>query len=62
PSHSIQGTQPTDTPGDKVDDSLFQSANEIFQKELARLKNQEHRVNSDAESLALGTAYNAEDL
>nr|GEX86814.1 putative ribonuclease H-like domain-containing protein [Tanacetum cinerariifolium] len=23
PSHSIQGTQPIDTPGDKVDDSLF---------------------------------------
>nr|GEV66738.1 putative ribonuclease H-like domain-containing protein [Tanacetum cinerariifolium] len=58
PSHIIQGTQPIDTPGDTVDDSPFQSADEIFQKELARLKNQEHRVNFDAESLALGTTYN----
>nr|GEY79760.1 hypothetical protein [Tanacetum cinerariifolium] len=38
PSHSIQGTQPIDTPGDKVDDSPFPYANEIFKKELARLK------------------------
>nr|GEW68659.1 hypothetical protein [Tanacetum cinerariifolium] len=37
PSHSIQGTQTIDTPGDKVDDSPFSSADEIFQKELARL-------------------------
>nr|GEU76027.1 hypothetical protein [Tanacetum cinerariifolium] len=36
PSHSIQGTQPIATPGDNVD-SPFLSANEIFQKELARL-------------------------
>nr|GEZ25428.1 ribonuclease H-like domain-containing protein [Tanacetum cinerariifolium] len=38
PSHIIQGTQPIDTPGDKVDDSSFQSTDEIFHKELARLK------------------------
>nr|GFB40280.1 retrovirus-related Pol polyprotein from transposon TNT 1-94 [Tanacetum cinerariifolium] len=62
PSHSIQGTQLKDTPGDKVDDSLFQSADEIFQKELARLKNHEHRVNFDVESLSLGIAYKSEDL
>nr|GEZ66322.1 hypothetical protein [Tanacetum cinerariifolium] len=65
PSHSIQGTQPIDSPGEKVDDSSFQSVDEIFQKELARQKNQEHRehrVNSDAENLALGTAYNTKDL
>nr|GEV87987.1 putative ribonuclease H-like domain-containing protein [Tanacetum cinerariifolium] len=35
-----QGTTTTseDTPGDKVDDSLFSSTDEIFQKELAKLK------------------------
>nr|GEZ46116.1 putative ribonuclease H-like domain-containing protein [Tanacetum cinerariifolium] len=38
PSHSIQGTEPKDTSGDKVDDSPLNSADEIFQKELARLK------------------------
>nr|GFA99534.1 ribonuclease H-like domain-containing protein [Tanacetum cinerariifolium] len=54
--------QPTDTPGDKVDDSPFPSADEIFQKELARLKDQEQRVTSDAESLGLGFAYNVEEL
>nr|GFB19675.1 putative ribonuclease H-like domain-containing protein [Tanacetum cinerariifolium] len=62
PSHSIQGTQLKDTPVDKVDDSLFQFADEIFQKELARLKNHEHRVNFDVESLSLGIAYKSEDL
>nr|GFD04968.1 hypothetical protein [Tanacetum cinerariifolium] len=43
PSHSIQGTQPLDTPGDKDDDSPFPSADEIFQKKLARLIGEEHR-------------------
>nr|GEV81710.1 putative ribonuclease H-like domain-containing protein [Tanacetum cinerariifolium] len=38
PSHSIQGTQPIDTSGDKVDDSPFPSTDKIFQKELAKLK------------------------
>nr|GFC01654.1 hypothetical protein [Tanacetum cinerariifolium] len=38
PSHNIQGTKPKDTSGDEVDDSLLNSADEIFQKELARLK------------------------
>nr|GFB40004.1 hypothetical protein [Tanacetum cinerariifolium] len=51
PSHSIQGTQPIDTPGDKVDDCPFSSADEIFQKELAKLKDQEQRITSDAEEL-----------
>nr|GEW65706.1 hypothetical protein [Tanacetum cinerariifolium] len=51
PSHSIQGTKPIDTPGDKVDDSPFSSADEIFQKELAKLNDQEQRVTSDAEEL-----------
>nr|GEW45639.1 hypothetical protein [Tanacetum cinerariifolium] len=38
PSHSIQGTEPKDTSGDEVDDSPLNSVDEIFQKELARLK------------------------
>nr|GEV00829.1 hypothetical protein [Tanacetum cinerariifolium] len=62
PSHSIQGTQPIDTPGDKVDDSPFPSADEIFQKELVRLQGEEQRDTSYADSPALGTANNAEDL
>nr|GEY55678.1 hypothetical protein [Tanacetum cinerariifolium] len=62
PSHSIQGTQPTDTPSDKVDDSPFPFADENFQTELARLKGEEQRDTSDVDSHALGTANNAEDL
>nr|GEZ89845.1 putative ribonuclease H-like domain-containing protein [Tanacetum cinerariifolium] len=38
PSHSIQGTEPKDTSGDEVDDSPLLSDDEIFLKELARLK------------------------
>nr|GEX94686.1 retrovirus-related Pol polyprotein from transposon TNT 1-94 [Tanacetum cinerariifolium] len=62
PSHSIQGTQPIDTPGDKVYDSLFSSTDAIFQKELARLKGAERRDTSSTDSPALGTANNAENL
>ncbi|GJW49650.1 hypothetical protein Tco_0091001 [Tanacetum coccineum] len=38
PSHSIQEAEPKDISGDEVDDSPLDSAEEIFQKELARLK------------------------
>nr|GEW30529.1 uncharacterized mitochondrial protein AtMg00810-like [Tanacetum cinerariifolium] len=38
PSHNIQGTEPKDTSGDEVDDFPLNSADEIFQKKLARLK------------------------
>nr|GEX00372.1 putative ribonuclease H-like domain-containing protein [Tanacetum cinerariifolium] len=62
PSHNIQGTQPKETSGDKVDDSPFQSTDEIFQKKLARLKDQEQRVTSDVESLGLGFPNNNEEL
>nr|GEX22587.1 hypothetical protein [Tanacetum cinerariifolium] len=62
PSHNIQRSEPNDTSGDEVDDSPFHSADELFQKELARLKGQEQRVTSDAESLGLGFANNAEAL
>nr|GEV50297.1 putative ribonuclease H-like domain-containing protein [Tanacetum cinerariifolium] len=62
PPHSIQRSEPKDNSGDKVNDSPFQSADEIFQKELQRLKDQEQRVTSDAESLGLGFSNNAEAL
>nr|GEY83764.1 ribonuclease H-like domain-containing protein [Tanacetum cinerariifolium] len=58
PSHSIQGTQP----GDEVDDSLLNSAAKNFQKELARLKDQEHKGTLNAEGLGLGCANDAEEL
>nr|GFC62172.1 hypothetical protein [Tanacetum cinerariifolium] len=51
PSHSIQGTQPIDTPGDKFDNSPFPSAKENFQTELAKLKDQEQQVTINAEEL-----------
>nr|GEU62387.1 ribonuclease H-like domain-containing protein [Tanacetum cinerariifolium] len=56
------GTEPKDTSGDEVDDSPLNSADGIFQKELARLKGQEQRATSDAESLGLGFANDAEEL
>nr|GEW86239.1 ribonuclease H-like domain-containing protein [Tanacetum cinerariifolium] len=64
---NVQGTQGAttnlaDTSGDEVDDSLFNSADEIFQKELARLKGQEQKATSDAKSLGLGFANDAEEL
>nr|GEX51948.1 ribonuclease H-like domain, reverse transcriptase, RNA-dependent DNA polymerase [Tanacetum cinerariifolium] len=62
PSHNIQGTEPKDTSGNEVDDSPFNFADEIFQKELARLKGQEQRATSDAERLGLGFANDAEEL
>nr|GEY56525.1 hypothetical protein [Tanacetum cinerariifolium] len=62
PSHNIQATQPIDTPSDKVDDSPFPSADEIFQKELARLKGEEQQGTSYADSPALGIENNAKDL
>nr|GFA34421.1 ribonuclease H-like domain-containing protein [Tanacetum cinerariifolium] len=62
PSHNIQGTEPKNTSGDEVDDSPLNSADENFQKELARLKGQEQRATSDAESLGLGFSNDAEEL
>nr|GEX48675.1 hypothetical protein [Tanacetum cinerariifolium] len=53
PSYSIQGTEPKDTSGDEVDYSLLNSVDEIFQKELARLKGQEQNATSNAGSLGL---------
>nr|GEZ58359.1 ribonuclease H-like domain-containing protein [Tanacetum cinerariifolium] len=62
PSHSIQGTEPNDTSADEVDDSPLNSADEIFQKELARLNGQAQRATSDAESLGMGFANDDEKL
>nr|GEU78560.1 copia protein [Tanacetum cinerariifolium] len=38
PQLNLQGTEPKDTSGDEVDDSLLNFADKFFQKELARLK------------------------
>nr|GEY46019.1 putative ribonuclease H-like domain-containing protein [Tanacetum cinerariifolium] len=62
PSHNIPRSEPKDTSGDEVDDSPLHSADEIFQKELARLKGQAHRATSDAESLGLGFVNDAVEL
>nr|GEV68735.1 hypothetical protein [Tanacetum cinerariifolium] len=51
PSNSVQETQPIDTPGDKVDDSPFSFVDKNFRKELAKLKDQEQRITTDAEEL-----------
>nr|GEZ54674.1 putative ribonuclease H-like domain-containing protein [Tanacetum cinerariifolium] len=58
----IQGTEPKDTSCDEVDDSHLISADKIFQKELARLKGQEQRANSDAERLSLGFTNDSDEL
>ncbi|GJU78829.1 putative ribonuclease H-like domain-containing protein [Tanacetum coccineum] len=48
PSHSIQEVEPKDISGDEVADSPLDSAEEIFQKDFARMKGQEQRATSDA--------------
>ncbi|GKA01431.1 putative ribonuclease H-like domain-containing protein, partial [Tanacetum coccineum] len=48
PSYSIQEAEPKDTSSDEGDDSPLDSAEEIFQQELARLKGQVQRATSDA--------------
>ncbi|GJW69272.1 hypothetical protein Tco_0123696 [Tanacetum coccineum] len=48
PSHSIQEAEPKDISSNEVDYSPLDSAEEIFQKELARLKGQEQRATSVA--------------
>nr|GFA29087.1 hypothetical protein [Tanacetum cinerariifolium] len=56
------GSWPKDTSSDEVDDSLLNSADEIFQKELARLKGLEQKATSDAKSLGLGFVNDTEEL
>ncbi|GKG02215.1 hypothetical protein Tco_0306920, partial [Tanacetum coccineum] len=48
PSHTIQEAEPKDISSDEVDDSPLDSAEELFQKELARLKGREQRATSVA--------------
>ncbi|GJT26655.1 ribonuclease H-like domain-containing protein [Tanacetum coccineum] len=48
PSHNIQEAEPKDISSDEVADSPLDSAKEIFQKELARMKGREQRATSDA--------------
>nr|GFB66898.1 putative ribonuclease H-like domain-containing protein [Tanacetum cinerariifolium] len=52
----IQGTQPIDPPGGKVADSLFPSADEMFQKELARLTVPSGCITVPTGSLSVPTA------
>ncbi|GJU06781.1 putative ribonuclease H-like domain-containing protein [Tanacetum coccineum] len=47
PSHNLQEAEPKDTSSDEGDDSSHDSAEEIFQQELARLKGQVKRATSD---------------
>ncbi|GJS94607.1 putative ribonuclease H-like domain-containing protein [Tanacetum coccineum] len=47
PSHNLQEAEPKDTSSDEGDDSPHDSAEEIFQQELARLKGQVKRATSD---------------
>ncbi|GKA74628.1 putative ribonuclease H-like domain-containing protein, partial [Tanacetum coccineum] len=54
PSHNLQEAEPKDTSSDEGNDSPHDSAEEIFQQELARLKGQVKRATSnvkDAEEL-----------
>ncbi|GJV86159.1 putative ribonuclease H-like domain-containing protein [Tanacetum coccineum] len=47
PSHNLQEAEPKDTSSDEGDDSPHDSAEEIFQQELPRLKGQVKRATSD---------------
>ncbi|GKF30357.1 hypothetical protein Tco_0100155, partial [Tanacetum coccineum] len=58
PSNNIPRAETKDT----SNGVLFDTAEDIFQQELARLKDQEQRATSDAERLALGFANAAEEL
>ncbi|GKG55756.1 hypothetical protein Tco_0574650, partial [Tanacetum coccineum] len=48
---NIQEAKPKDTSDDEVDDSPHDSAEGIFQHELARLKGQVQRATSDAKDV-----------
>ncbi|GJU32539.1 putative ribonuclease H-like domain-containing protein [Tanacetum coccineum] len=62
PSNNIPGAETKDTSDAHSNDVLFDTAEDIFQQELARLKDQEQRATSDAERLRLGFAKDAEEL
>nr|GEU48785.1 hypothetical protein [Tanacetum cinerariifolium] len=62
----VSANQPAGTQGNTnnsaVDDSLFPSIDDIFQKELERLTGEEHRDTSYVDRPTLGSEHNAEDL
>ncbi|GJR96200.1 hypothetical protein Tco_0268374, partial [Tanacetum coccineum] len=60
-SSNHAGFQDADSDSDSTD-TLVDSAEEIFQKELARLKSQEQRATLDAESLELEFTKDAEEF
>ncbi|GJX12280.1 putative ribonuclease H-like domain-containing protein [Tanacetum coccineum] len=62
PSNNIPGAEPKDTSDAHSNGVLVDTAEDIFQQELARLKGQEQRATSDAEILGLGFAKDAEEL
>ncbi|GJV13746.1 putative ribonuclease H-like domain-containing protein [Tanacetum coccineum] len=62
PSNNIPGAESKDTSDAHSNGVLFDTAEDIFQQELARLKDQEQRATYDAERLGLGFANDAEEL
>ncbi|GJV38428.1 putative ribonuclease H-like domain-containing protein [Tanacetum coccineum] len=62
PSNNIPGAETKDTSDAHSNGVLFDTAEDIFQQELARLKDQEQRATSDAERLGLGFAKDSEEL
>ncbi|GKF88736.1 hypothetical protein Tco_0262699, partial [Tanacetum coccineum] len=62
PSNNIPGVEPQDTYDAHSNGVLVDTAKDIFQQELARLKDHEQRATSDAERLRLGFAKDAEEL
>ncbi|GJX35901.1 putative ribonuclease H-like domain-containing protein [Tanacetum coccineum] len=62
PSNNIPGAETKDTSDAHSNGVLFDTAEDIFQQELARLKDQEQRATYDAERLGLGFANDAEEL
>ncbi|GKC93606.1 hypothetical protein Tco_1159048, partial [Tanacetum coccineum] len=62
PSNNIPGAEPKDTSDAHSNGVLVDTTKDIFQQELARLKDQEQRATSDAERLGLGFAKDAEEL
>ncbi|GKE73242.1 hypothetical protein Tco_1535283, partial [Tanacetum coccineum] len=62
PSNNIPGAESKDTSDAHSNGVLVDTTEDIFQQELARLKDQEQRATSDAERLGLGFAKDDEEL
>ncbi|GJU31332.1 hypothetical protein Tco_1174921 [Tanacetum coccineum] len=61
-SNNIPGVETKDSSDAHSNGVLFDTAEDIFQQELARLKDQEQRATYDTERLGLGFANDAEEL